>query len=71
MILLLPGPAIAELAVTDPGGWAEEYLLTENERPQNDWSSEYLKDNNTTFQAPPMNRKWAEEYLDQSEHRPW
>ncbi|KAL4221619.1 PEX5-related protein [Mactra antiquata] len=67
------GPAIAELAVTDPGGWANEFLATENEKPNDDWSNEYLGNgpSNQMARVPPMNMKWAEEYLDQTEHRPW
>ncbi|XP_052270697.1 peroxisomal targeting signal 1 receptor-like isoform X2 [Dreissena polymorpha] len=67
------GPAIAELAVIDPGGWAKEFLATENDHPNQDWSHDFLSNqpSNQMARVPPMNMKWAEEYLDQSEHRPW
>ena len=45
--------------------------MTENERPQTDWSGEFLKEGPQAFQAPPVSRKWAEEYLEHTEHRPW
>ena len=68
----LEGPAIAELAATDPGGWAEDYLRTENEQPQADWSNEFMKEGPTQMmQVPPVNRRWAEEYLDHTENRAW
>ncbi|XP_060563005.1 peroxisomal targeting signal 1 receptor-like isoform X1 [Ruditapes philippinarum] len=66
------GPAIAEMAITDPGGWASDFLETENEKPD-DWSHDFLGNapSNQISRVPPMNMKWAEEYLDQTEHRPW
>ena len=60
------------MAITDPGGWASDFLATENEKPD-DWSHEFINNapSNQMARVPPMNMKWAEEYLDQTEHRPW
>lgn len=62
------------MAQADPGGWAKEFLDAENEKPQDDWSHDFLSNqpSNQIAHVPPMNMKWAEEYLDQTEqHRPW
>jgi len=60
------------MAQTDPGGWAKEFLDAETEGPKDDWSHDFLSNqpsNQMQAHVPPM--KWAEEYLDQTEHRPW
>jgi len=71
------------MAVKDPGGWASEFLAAENERPLEDWTLDFLGNHGGENQpgnmlpgnqqqvllAPSM--KWASEYLDSTEQKPW
>lgn len=65
------GPAIAELAATDPGSWAQEFLATENERLTNDWVENFPGNNHSNQISQIPSIKWADEYLDQTENRRW
>ncbi|KAK3104843.1 hypothetical protein FSP39_011457 [Pinctada imbricata] len=60
-------PAIAELASSDK--WADEFLSADKAPPGPDWTNEYLAQKPPLH--PPGDMKWAEEYLDHTEHRPW
>ncbi|OWF41218.1 peroxisomal targeting signal 1 receptor-like isoform X1 [Mizuhopecten yessoensis] len=58
---------IAELASQD--SWASEFLTDGKESGHHEWSDEYMSQKPAIL--PPTDVKWAEDYLDQSEHRPW
>jgi len=44
-------------------------LSAEKEPGTADWSDQFLSQKSSVL--PQTDMKWAEEYLDQSEHRPW
>ncbi|XP_033724769.1 peroxisomal targeting signal 1 receptor-like isoform X2 [Pecten maximus] len=58
---------IAELASQD--NWASEFLSDGKEAGHHEWADDFMSQKPAIL--PPTDVKWAEDYLDQSEHRPW
>lgn len=63
-------PGILELASNEK--WADEFLTTAKEPMGPDWSGEFLDQKSGHGPPHPAGElRWAEEYLDHTEHRPW
>ncbi|XP_062589853.1 peroxisomal targeting signal 1 receptor-like isoform X2 [Saccostrea cucullata] len=63
-------PGILELASNEK--WADEFLSSNKEPMGPDWSGEFLdQKSQQVLPHPAGDLKWAEEYLDHTEHRPW
>ncbi|XP_061189708.1 peroxisomal targeting signal 1 receptor-like isoform X2 [Saccostrea echinata] len=63
-------PGILELASNEK--WADEFLSSNKEPMGPDWTGEFLDQKpQQVLPHPAGDLKWAEEYLDHTEHRPW
>ncbi|XP_048752500.1 peroxisomal targeting signal 1 receptor-like isoform X2 [Ostrea edulis] len=63
-------PGILELASNEK--WADEFLSTAKEPMGPNWAGEFLDEKSQQMLPHPAgDLKWAEEYLDHTEHRPW
>ncbi|XP_069117454.1 peroxisomal targeting signal 1 receptor-like isoform X2 [Argopecten irradians] len=58
---------IAELASQD--NWASEFLTDGKDAGHQEWADDFMSQKPAIL--PSTDVKWAEDYLDQSEHRPW
>lgn len=68
--LYCTAPGILELASNEK--WADEFLSTAKEPMGPDWSGEFVEQKSLQgLPHPAGDLKWAEEYLDHTEHRPW
>lgn len=68
--IFFSAPGILELASNEK--WADEFLTTAKEPMGPDWSGEFLDQKSGHGPPHPAGElRWAEEYLDHTEHRPW
>ena len=73
----LSAPGVAALTTAAGGEWAAEYLDTEGSTGQPGWSAGAVEGDGVVVAGARAgiawldDDKWAEEYLDQTEHRPW